>query len=286
MDTSILEEVIDQICKEADNPDYEPITELYFKLPTCFSALNYDGYAIRPQELVVLATRPGMGKTAFINNLALSTAENGLPTIYLSFSLDQKQLILKLLAIQTNSSVTRWRLPENLSKYLEAAETLQKLPLRVCSSTDFSLDHLREQIKQMMGNDNRHALVIIDDLHLVLSEPAYIEAARKLKLLARELDISVVITTSVSHWIEKRANKRPILGDVQHDLGQWADKVLSLYMESYYDQDTDEGNLLELLILKNRSGDSNGTAELIFDSSIGKIVTKPHNFDFSDTSSE
>ncbi|MGH8336809.1 MAG: replicative DNA helicase, partial [Gammaproteobacteria bacterium] len=242
-------------------------------------------------DLIIVAGRPAMGKTAFCLNVVLSIVKNyKLPILFFSLEMSKEQLMYRLLAIETqinNSHLRRGVL--NKKTWLKvglAIKQLSSLPIFIDDTPDLSIQDIRLKVKKIIFEQTKIGLIVIDYLQLMQSSKIKTEnrvqelsqITRTLKTIAREFKIPVIALSQLSRSVENRINKRPILSDLRESgsIEQDADLVLMLYREKYYNSNLTEkeDDKTELIITKHRNGPV-GIVHLKFDPE----YTKFSNYD-------
>ena len=242
-------------------------------------------------ELIVIAGRPSMGKTAFSLNIALNIIKNSqLPVLFFSLEMSKEQLTYRLLTHETNIESTRLK-TGNLYKHdwFQLNTVIQKLsalPLFIDDTPNPSIQDIKSKIKKILFEQTQLGLIVIDYLQLMQNSKSSLlnrtqelsQITRSLKTLAREFHVPIIALSQLSRNVETRTNKRPILSDLRESgsIEQDADLVLMLYRESYYSSQNisisqPQNNLVELIIAKQRNGPI-GTLELEFDSKRTKFL--------------
>ena len=232
-------------------------------------------------DLIILAGRPSMGKTAFVLNLTENILKQyKLPIIFFSLEMSKEQLIYRLLANETGISQTRLKLG-NLYKedWYELKKSIQEysqLPFFIDDQPNLTTLNIRSRIKKILFEQNKVGLIIIDYLQLLLNSKSKSEnrvqeisqITRTLKNIAKEFQIPIIALSQLSRNVENRVNKRPVLSDLRESgsIEQDADLVLMLYRESYYNQTrktNEKISAAELIIAKHRNGPL-GVVDLLF----------------------
>lgn len=230
---------------------------------------------LKKSELIILAARPSMGKTALALNIAMTAAINN-NVLFFSLEMGKDQLIKRILSSLSNVDLNyiyrSFLTDENIVDIISALEYKKNLKLFIDDNATQTLNQIRiksKNFKQEYGLD----LIIIDYVQLIQGSKKYSEnrvqevseISRGLKILARELDIPILVLSQLSRNIEHRENKRPQLSDLRESgsLEQDADIVMFLYRDEYYNSETYDKNLTDLIIAKNRNG-SIGSVELFF----------------------
>lgn len=246
-----------------------------------FQTSFYDLDAIiqgcQPSDLIIIAGRPSMGKTAFALNIGKNIMHKyNVPLIIFSLEMSKQQLIYRLLASESNINSNRLKTGKmTQNEWFDLStgmDKLSRLPIYIDDSAEISVTEIRLKLKKILTNQKKKAIVIIDYLQLMKenkSENRVQEIAlitRNLKILAKEFDIPILLLSQLSRNLELRQNKRPILSDLRESgaIEQDADLVMMLYREEYYQQKKSNGlQITECIITKNRNG-SVGTLFLDF----------------------
>ena len=228
-------------------------------------------------DLMLLAARPGMGKTSMALNIALNVAKKYPKKTVAFFSLEmsKQQLVTRLISNESfvdNKKLVTGRLdPEDWSKIGLASTVLNQTDLRVDDNPSLTVAEMNAKCRRL---DNL-GLVIIDYLQLMTAaggpvkyggenrQQVVSDISRSLKIMAKELNVPVVCLSQLSRANESRQDKRPMLSDLRESgaIEQDADEVLFLYREDYYNKETEKQNVAECIVAKNRHGET-GTVEL------------------------
>ncbi len=266
----------------------EEIDELYKNneeitgLSTGYRALDLMTAGLHEDELIILAARPGMGKTAFALNIAqnigTSTSEN---VAIFSLEMGATQLVNRMLCaegtINANNLRTGQLTEEEFEKLFVAMGSLSKANIFIDDTPGIRVSEIRAKSRRLMQERGGIGLIIIDYLQLIEGsgqesrQQEVSEISRQLKKLAMELNVPVIALSQLSRSVESRQDKRPILSDLRESgsLEQDADIVAFLYREDYYRseeeeaEEVEEDNVIEVLIEKNRSG-ARGDVKLLF----------------------
>ena len=242
-------------------------------------------------DLIVIAGRPSMGKTALSLNISLNIIKNlQLPVLFFSLEMSKEQLTYRLLTHETSIDSTRLK-TGNLYKndWIQLntiIQNLSSLPLFIDDTPNPSIQDIKSKIKKILFEQTQLGLIVIDYLQLMQNSKSSLlnrtqelsQITRSLKNLAREFHVPIIALSQLSRNVETRTNKRPILSDLRESgsIEQDADLVLMLYRESYYSSQNisisqHPKNLVELIIAKQRNGPI-GTLELEFDSKRTKFL--------------
>ena len=246
-------------------------------LSTGFSAVDSKINGLNDSDLLLLAARPGMGKTSMALNVALSAAkESGKTVAIFSLEMSREQLVTRLIATEglvENTRLVTGNLRESdWVKIAEAASALSRTDIRIDDNPLLTVADMNAKCRRL---DNL-GLVVIDYLQLMTSaggkgysgenrQQAVSDISRMLKIMAKELNVPVICLSQLSRANEARQNKRPMLSDLRESgaIEQDADIVLALYRDGYYNKECENPNLAEAIILKNRHGET-GTLELMW----------------------
>jgi replicative DNA helicase len=244
--------------------------------PTGFHELDAILAGIHPANLIVVAARPGMGKSTLAINIAANIADHKRPVALFTLEMSREEVVHRLLAslagvdaskIKTGQlDVDRWR------KLSQASSKLYEMPFYVDDSHDLTVTSIRAKCRRLKRKGGLE-LVVVDYLQLMQGPRAaenrqqeIADISRSLKNLARELQIPVIAVSQLNRQLESRENKRPRLGDLRESgaIEQDADVVLFIYRDDYYDQGNPEtAGIAEVEIAKHRAG-ARGTIRLAF----------------------
>ncbi|MBU1145281.1 MAG: replicative DNA helicase [Firmicutes bacterium] len=265
-------------------------------LDTKYHEFNRYTLGLQPSDLVIVAARPSMGKTAFALNLALNVAKNiERPHIaFFSLEMGVDQLVMRLLSCQAQVDNFRMRQGNLNSQEWEkihfAVGTLSTLNVYFDDSGTVSVLDLRSKCRKLK-QDEKLDLVIVDYLQLLSGSKhnqanrvqEVSEISRVLKETARELKVPVVALSQLSRGIEQRKEKKPVMADLRESgsIEQDADIVLFLYREDYYDQNSTRKNHVDMSIAKNRSG-TIGDFELLFNKNMSTF-SNVHTTNFGES---
>ncbi|MDY7014990.1 MAG: replicative DNA helicase [Cyanobacteriota bacterium] len=234
-------------------------------------------------DLIVIAGRPSMGKTALGLGIAANVARiHNLPVAIFSLEMSKEQLAQRLLAAEAGVESNRLRSGRLSQTELEplsiAIGTLSNLPIFIDDSAMLSAMQMRSQVRRLQAEcSNKLGLVLLDYLQLMegggdnrVQELAKI--TRSLKGLAREVNAPVIALSQLSRGVEARTNKRPMMSDLRESgsIEQDADLVIMLYRDSYYNPDSPDRNIAEVIITKHRNGPT-GTVKLLFQPELTKF---------------
>ena len=249
-------------------------------LASGFYELDSFTQGFQKSDLIIIAGRPSMGKTALSLNIGLNIIKNlGLPVVFFSLEMSKEQLIYRLLTTETSISSIRLKTgnlyKDDWLKLNEIIQNLSNLPLFIDDTPNPTIQDIKMKIKKVIFEQNQIGLVVIDYLQLMQNSKFKTEnrsqelsqITRSLKNIAREFQVPIIALSQLSRNVENRNNKRPILSDLRESgsIEQDADVVLMLYRESYYNSNSITiDNSVQLIIAKQRNGPV-GTIDLQFD---------------------
>lgn len=255
-------------------------------IPTGFKALDEKTSGFQKSDLIIIAARPAMGKTAFALNIAQQSAvKYGTSAIIFSLEMSKEQLGGRLLSMQSRVEMQKIKQgdldPKDWERMTIALDELNSAHIAIDDTPGISIMEMRNKCRRLKAEQGLD-LIIIDYLQLmqmggrVENRQQEISAlSRGLKLLAREMDCPVIVLSQLSRAPEQRGDKRPILSDLRESgsIEQDADIVIFLYRDDYYNEDTEKPGVCEVDIAKHRSGPT-GKIELAWVSRYTKFSDK------------
>ena len=261
-------------------------------IPSGFRDLDYKTSGFQPSDLILLAARPSMGKTAFALNIAAHMAfRNSNSVAVFSLEMSKEQLVNRLLAQEANIDVTKLRTgrlkDSEWSDLAHAAHIIGKSRLVIDDTPGISVPQVRSRCRRLKLEQGLDC-IIIDYLQLMSAsgkrtdsrQQEISEISRMLKEVARELNVPVLALSQLSRAVEQRPDHRPVLSDLRESgaIEQDADVVMFLYREDYYNDDTDRKGITDVLIRKQRNGPL-GEVELAFIKEYTKFASleRPQN---------
>ena len=253
-------------------------------IPTGFIDLDYKMSGFQPSDLILVAARPSMGKTAFVLNIAQYMAfHNDVTTAIFSLEMSKEQLVNRLLALESKVDSQNIRTgnleDEEWAKLIEGANIIGKSHLIIDDKPGISISELRSKCRKYKMEHNL-GVIIIDYLQLMTGsgrsesrQQEISEISRSLKALARELNVPVVALSQLSRAVEQRPDHRPMLSDLRESgaIEQDADVVMFIYRDDYYNKDSENKNIAEIIIAKQRNGPI-GTVNLVWMPNYTKFV--------------
>ena len=261
-------------------------------VPTGFVELDYKTAGLHGSELILVAARPAMGKTAFALNIATNAALRGnVPVAIFSLEMSKDQLVNRILcgeAMVDSNKVRTGKLEEDdWVKLAGAIGPLSEAEIYIDDTPGISIMEIRAKCRKLKMEKNI-GLVVIDYLQLVQGsnkrsgsrEQEISEISRSLKILAKEINVPVIALSQLSRAVEQRPDHRPMLSDLRESgaIEQDADIVMFLYRDDYYNKESEKKDIAEVIIAKQRGG-STGTVELLWMGNYTKFVNLEKRFD-------
>lgn len=268
--SSVVQNVFDTMSEAASSGNKIP------GLSTGLPDLDRTILGLNKSELILIAARPGMGKTSIALNIALHVGMNLGKTIAIfSLEMSREQMVTRLLSraalVPSQNLLTGQLSEQQWKKVADAAQTLSAADIRIDDNPTLTVADMNAQCRRVQKLD----LVVIDYLQLMQSAgsghnwsnesrtQAVSDISRMLKIMAKELNVPVICLSQLSRANESRQDKRPMLSDLRESgaIEQDADVVIGLYRDGYYNKACENPNLAEAIVLKNRKGQT-GTVEL------------------------
>ena len=246
-------------------------------VPCSFYDLDAMTQGFQRSDLIIAAGRPSMGKTAFVLNIARNIAAmNKLPVAVFSLEMSKLQLVYRLLSSEVEIESNRLRsgriAQHEWEKLGHAISQLSQMPVFIDDTPNISVTEMRSKTRRLQAEQGGVlGLVLIDYLQLMegagdnrVQELSKI--TRSLKSLAREINAPIIALSQLSRGVESRTNKRPMMSDLRESgaIEQDADLIMMLYREEYYEPDTPDRGIAEVIITKHRNGPT-GTVKLLFE---------------------
>jgi replicative DNA helicase len=270
----VMGELLSEVEEQAQSEELPGISTGFYDI----DAMTMGG--LQPTDLVIVAGRPAMGKSAFALQMAqfvTSTTQKPVPVYSLEMS--DKQLAYRLLSAESKIETSRLRTArikdEEWEKVSGSIANLSALPMLIDDAFQPTMAHIRSECRKLVARQGELGMVLIDYLQLMDGNDddgggnrsqALSWLTRSLKMLARELNCPVVVLSQLNRGVEQRANKRPLMSDLKESGGieQDADLIMMLYREEYYEPDTPDRGIAEVSLVKNRHG-ATGTVKLLFE---------------------
>ncbi|QUW20621.1 replicative DNA helicase [Sporosarcina sp. Marseille-Q4063] len=254
-------------------------------IPTGFTDLDKITAGFQRNDLIIVAARPSVGKTAFALNIAQNVATKTTENVAIfSLEMGADQLVMRMLCAEGNIDAQIMRTgdlqAEDWRKLTMAMGSLSNAGIFIDDSSGIKVNEIRSKCRRLQ-QEHGLGMVIIDYLQLISGsgrsgenrQQEVSEISRSLKGLARELEIPVIALSQLSRGVEQRQDKRPMMSDLRESgsIEQDADIVSFLYREDYYDKETENENMIEIIIAKQRNGPT-GTVTLAFAKEYNKFV--------------
>ncbi|ANB61656.1 replicative DNA helicase [Anoxybacteroides amylolyticum] len=261
-------------------------------IPTGFTELDRMTAGFQRSDLIIVAARPSVGKTAFALNIAqnVATKTNENVAIF-SLEMSAQQLVMRMLCAEGNINAQNLRTgkltPEDWGKLTMAMGSLSNAGIYIDDTPSIRVSEIRAKCRRLK-QESGLGMVLIDYLQLIQGsgrnrenrQQEVSEISRSLKALARELEVPVIALSQLSRSVEQRQDKRPMMSDIRESgsIEQDADIVAFLYRDDYYDKDSENKNIIEIIIAKQRNGPV-GTVQLAFIKEYNKFVNLERRFD-------
>jgi replicative DNA helicase len=270
---NLVVELLDRVEEMSQNPN--DITGV----PTGFFDLDRMTSGMQAGDLIVLAARPSMGKTALAINIAENVAlKEGLPVAVFSMEMGASQLAIRIVGSIGRIDQGRLRTgklqDEEWPRLAEAVERLRTVSLSIDETPGLTPSELRASARRLARNCGKLGLVVVDYLQLMSGSSGSDgdnratelgEISRGLKMLAKELQCPVIALSQLNRGVEQRTDKRPMMSDLRESgaIEQDADVIMFIYRDDYYNKDSKEPGVAEIIIGKQRNGPT-GTVKLTF----------------------
>lgn len=280
-----------QLLQRHDTGDFTPIRQVVMNamdkiesaaknkgsvtgIPTGFTDLDYRTAGMQPSDLVLIAARPSMGKTAFVLNIAQHVAfKKNLPVVIFSLEMSKEQLVNRMFSLESSVDAQKLRTgqlnDQDWERLIESAGVIGRSKLMIDDTPGISISELRSKCRKLKL-EHGLSMIIIDYLQLMSGsgrsdsrQQEISDISRALKSVARELNVPVLALSQLSRAVEQRPDHRPMLSDLRESgaIEQDADVVMFIYRDDYYNHDTDRKGVSEIIIAKQRNGPI-GTVEL------------------------
>ncbi len=257
--------------------------------PSGFYDLDAMTSGFQPSDLVIIAARPSMGKTAFVLNIAQNCAvQHGIPVAVFSLEMSKESLVMRMLCAEAEIDANRLRTGHmHTSDWTRLAAAMGRLgesPIYIDDSALCNALEIRAKCRRLKAEMDL-GMVIIDYIQLMQGRKQsdnrvqeISEISRSLKTLAREIKVPVLALSQLSRAVESRQNKRPMLSDLRESgaIEQDADLVMFIYRDQYYNPESEQRGEAEIIVAKQRNGPV-GTVNLLYQESITRFLNKVHN---------
>ncbi|MDO5291230.1 MAG: replicative DNA helicase [bacterium] len=258
---------------------------------TGFYDLDYKTAGLQPSDLIIVAARPSMGKTAFVLNIAENVAvKNDTTTVIFSLEMSKDQLVKRIIAMNSKVDSQAMRTgdlqDEDWLKIVESARDIGSSNLVIDDTPSISVQELRSKCRKLKLEKNL-GLVIIDYLQLMSGgskkaeskQQEVSEISRNLKAVAREINAPVIALSQLSRAVEQRPDKRPMMSDLRESgaIEQDADVIMFIYRDDYYNKESKDAGVSEIIIGKQRNGPT-GTVKLAWLSQYTKFANLDRSY--------
>jgi replicative DNA helicase len=286
-----IQPIIQEKLKELEELCANPESKSEGVLPSSFSDLDRYIFGLNPSDLIIIAGRPSMGKTAFALNMAVGAAKLSPEKEVVIFSLEmsREQLVSRILASETGVTTDQMRTGQidndSWNNIRDGVAVLNPLKIFIDDKGNISVGEMKAKLRRLKNL----GLVMIDYLQLMSTGRSdgnrvaeISEITRNLKLLAKDLNVPVVVLSQLARGVESRTDKRPMLSDLRESgsIEQDADIVMFMYREIYYNKEFDKPYLAECIVSKNRQGET-GTVNLHWDGRYTKFSTLDYRHESS-----
>lgn len=263
-------------------------------IATGFAELDKMTAGFQRNDLIIVGARPSVGKTAFALNIAQNVAtKTGENVAIFSLEMGAEQLVMRMLCAEGNIDAQRLRTgsltDEDWGKLTMAMGSLSNAGIFIDDTPGVKITDIRSKCRRLK-QEHGLGMILIDYLQLILGsgrsgenrQQEVSEISRSLKALARELQVPVIALSQLSRGVEQRQDKRPMMSDIRESgsIEQDADIVAFLYRDDYYDKESENKNIIEIIIAKQRNGPT-GTVSLAFVKEYNKFVNLERRFDDS-----
>lgn len=260
-----------------------PDKEKYLGAKTGFTLLDAITTGLNRSDLILLAARPGMGKTSFALNIASNVARHTEKDVAVfSLEMSKEQLATRLLsteALVDSNKLRSGKLQQSdWVRLASSADVLCHLTMYIDDTAAITVQQMKAKLRRIKNL----GLVVIDYLQLMTSTlktdnrvTIISEITRQLKIMAKELDVPIILLSQLSRGPEQRPDKRPMLSDLRESgsIEQDADIVMFLYRDAYYNKESTQPNISECIVAKNRHGET-GTVEMVWDGQFTRFANK------------
>ncbi len=263
-------------------------------IPTGFTELDKMTAGFQRNDLIIVGARPSVGKTAFALNIAQNVATKTEENIAIfSLEMGAEQLVMRMLCAEGNIDAQRLRTgsltDDDWGKLTMAMGSLSNAGIFIDDTPGVRIQEIRSKCRRLK-QEHGLGMILIDYLQLIVGsgragenrQQEVSEISRSLKALARELQVPVIALSQLSRGVEQRQDKRPMMSDIRESgsIEQDADIVAFLYRDDYYDKESEDKNIIEIIIAKQRNGPV-GTVQLAFVKEYNKFVNLERRYDDS-----
>ena len=275
--------------KDLLNKNYDKIENLSLGNIIPGIRISFDDFdvmtkGLRRGDLIAFAGRPMMGKTSLALQISKNIASQNLPVCFFGFDMSKEEYVYRILGMKLGIAINRLRSGklqhEEWALLGDAIYSLSQLPIFIEDKRRITIQEIKAKCKNIASSSDQKklGLIAIDSYHMIeyphLNDyQAQLERnTRDLKDLAKELDVPVLITAPISKGLENRENRRPMLSDIR-DCGDvleyYGDIIVMIYRDEFYDPETEDRGIAELIVTKHRNGPV-GTAKMLFEPQYGR----------------
>ncbi|WP_028594547.1 replicative DNA helicase [Paenibacillus assamensis] len=259
-------------------------------IPSGFTDLDKMTSGFQRSDLIIVAARPSVGKTAFALNVAQNVGVRAKETVAIfSLEMSAAQLVQRMICAESNVDATRLRSgkleDDDWEKLTMSIASLSEAQIFIDDTPGITVADIRAKCRRLK-KEHGLGMILIDYLQLIQGrgkagenrQQEVSEISRTLKMIARELEVPVIALSQLSRGVEQRQDKRPMMSDLRESgsIEQDADIVAFLYRDDYYDKESEKKNIIEIIIAKQRNGPV-GTVELVFLKNFNKFVSYERN---------
>jgi replicative DNA helicase len=242
--------------------------ELITGVPTGFTDLDEMTSGLQPSDLIIIAARPSMGKSALALCMAANLAvRQGIPVGMFTLEMSKSEVTQRLMCSEAKVESQRLRTgklaPDDWPRLTAACDKLAKAPIYVDDTGSINMMEIRSKSRRLKSRHPDLGLIVVDYLQLMSSSgnienrvQEVSQISRSLKILARDLEVPIIALSQLSRAVEQRTDKRPILSDLRESgsIEQDADLVAFIYRDEYYNDESDQQGLAEVILAKHRNG--------------------------------
>ena len=279
-----IESLKDLLNKTFDKIESLSLGNITPGINTYFDDFDAMTLGLRRGDLIAFAGRPMMGKTSLALQIAKNIASQKLPVCFFGFDMSKEEYVFRILGMKLGIEINRLRsgrLQQDEWALLgEAIYSLSQLPIFIEDKRRITVQEIKDKCKKIASSSDQKnlGLIAIDSYHMIEYpnldnyQVQLDRNTRDLKDLAKELNVPVLITAPISKGLENRENRRPMLSDIR-DCGDaleyYGDIIVMLYRDEYYDPETEDRGIAELIVTKHRNGPV-GTAKMLFEPQYGR----------------
>ncbi|GGE58430.1 replicative DNA helicase [Priestia taiwanensis] len=264
-------------------------------IDTGYNELNNLTNGFQDQDFIVVGARPSVGKTAFALNIGSNAAEKGTAVGIFSLEMGKQQLLKRIASSVGHINGMKMKNARQFfdvrdwERFSNSVAMINKWKMEIWDKPGITIQEIYAQVRKFKRkHQDKQCLIVIDYLQLIIGDRKHggnrmqeiSEISRKLKIMARELNVCVVALSQLSRGVEARQDKRPMLSDLRESgqIEQDADLIAFLYRDDYYHKDSERKNMIEIILAKQRNGPV-GTVQLAFVKEFNKFVNLERRFE-------